>query len=312
MPEGIKMAQGKILLKPGTLSTSVKERTEHALQCGALLSIPTEFEFVEQDGVRFLVRILSNLNRKKAAKEKQEKQSATSGEEFNPFLPYEEDLFVADISDTHVCILNKFNVADYHLLIITRAFEEQESLLTLEDFTAMWACLADFDGLAFYNSGKTAGASQRHKHLQLVPLPLAPSGPQIPIEPLLTAAQFQESIASDVSATPTVGFTNVIPKLPFVHAFAPLNPHWVRSPFAGAQATLEVYRTLLHSVGTGAYNLLATREWILIVPRSQEHFQSISVNSLGFAGALLVRNPAEMEILKAQGPMTILKSVAVS
>ena len=297
------MAQGKILLKPGTLWTSVKEQTEHALQCGALLSIPTEFEFIEQDNVRFLVRILSNLNRKKAAKEKQEKQSATSGQEFNPFLPYEKDLFVADISNTHVCILNKFNVVDYHLLIITRGFEEQESLLTLEDFTAMWACLADFDGLAFYNSGKIAGASQRHKHLQLVPLPLAPSGPQIPIEPLLTAAQFQNS--------------NTIPKLPFVHAFAPLNSNWVQSPFAGGQATLEVYRTLLHAVGldarqSGAYNLLATREWMLIVPRSHEHFQSISVNSLGFAGALLVRNAAEMEILKTQGPMTILKNVAVS
>ncbi|MEH2468450.1 ATP adenylyltransferase family protein [Nostoc sp.] len=297
------MTQGKILLKPGTLWTSVKEQTEHALQCGALLSIPTEFESVEQDNVRFSVRILSNLNRKKAAKEKQEKQSATSGQEFNPFLPYEEDLFVADISDTHVCILNKFNVVDYHLLIITRAFEEQESLLTLEDFMAMWTCLADFDGLAFYNSGKTAGASQRHKHLQLVPLPLAPSGPQIPIEPLLTSAQFQNS--------------NTIPKLSFVHAFAPLNSNWVQSPFTAAQATLEVYRTLLHAVGldvkqSGAYNLLATREWMLIVPRSQEHFQSISVNSLGFAGALLVRNPAEMEILKAQGPMTILKNVAIS
>ncbi len=305
------MAQGKILLKPGTLWTSVKERTEHALECGALLSIPTEFEFVEQDGVRFLVRILSNLNRKKAAKEKQKKQSATSVEEFNPFLPYEEDLFVADISDTHVCILNKFNVVDYHLLIITRAFEEQESLLTLEDFAAMWSCLADFDGLAFYNSGKTAGASQRHKHLQLVPLPLAPSGPQIPIEPLLTAAQFQESIPSGA-----VGFTNIIPKLPFIHAFAPLNPDWMQSPFTAAQATLEVYQALLDAVGldarqSGAYNLLATREWMLIVPRSQEHFQSISVNSLGFAGALLVRNAAEMEILKDQGPMTILKSVAV-
>ena len=298
------MAQGKILLKPGTLWTSVKEQTEHALQCGALLSIPTEFEFVEQDNLRFLVRILSNLNRKKAAKEKQEKQSATSGQEFNPFLPYEEDLFVADISDTHVCILNKFNVVDYHLLIITRAFEEQESLLTLEDFAAMWACLADFDGLAFYNSGKIAGASQRHKHLQLVPLPLAPSGLQIPIEPLLTSAQFQNS-------------NTTLPKLPFVHAFAPLNSNWVQSPFAGAQATEQLYRTLLHAVGldarqSGAYNLLATREWMLIIPRSQEHFQSISVNSLGFAGTLLVRNPAEMEILKAQGPMTILKNVAVS
>lgn len=303
MCEGMKMPQGKILLESGTLWTSVKERTEHALQCGALLSIPTEFEFIEQDGVRFLVRILSNLNRKKAAKEKQEKQSAISGQEFNPFLPYEEDLFVADISDTHVCILNKYNVVDLHLLIITRAFEEQESLLTLEDFAAMWACLADFDGLAFYNSGKNAGASQRHKHLQLVPLPLVPSGPQIPIEPLLRTVQFQES--------------NAIAKLPFVNAFAPLNPDWVRSPFTAAQATLEVYRSLLGAVGLdpkqlGAYNLLATREWMLIVPRSQEHFESISVNSLGFAGTLLVRNAAEMEILKAQGPMTILKNVAIS
>ncbi|MEH2113119.1 ATP adenylyltransferase family protein [Nostoc sp.] len=297
------MAQGKILLQPGTLWASVKKQTEHALQCGALLSIPTEFEFVEQDNVRFLVRILSNLNRKKAADEKHRKQSVKSGQEFNPFLPYEEDLFVADISDTHLCILNKFNVVDYHLLIITRRFEEQESLLTLEDFAAMWACLADFDGLIFYNSGKTAGASQRHKHLQLVPLPLAPEGPQMPIEPLVKSAQFQNSNATSL-------------KLPFIHAFAPLNSNWVQSPFTGAQETLEVYRTLRQAVGLdakqfGAYNLLATREWMLIIPRSQEHFHSISVNSLGFAGALLVRNAAEMEILKAQGPMTILKNVAV-
>ncbi len=308
------MAQGKILLKPGTLWTSVKQQTEHALKCGALLSIPTEFEFVEQDNVRFLVRILSNLNRKKAAKEKQEKQSATSGQEFNPFLPYEKDLFVADISDTHVCILNKFNVVDYHLLIITRAFEEQESLLTLEDFTAMWACLADFDGLAFYNSGKIAGASQRHKHLQLVPLPLAPSGVQIPIEPLLKAVRFQDSNATLPGKAVRFQDSNAtLPGLPFIHAFAPLDPDWVQ----GGQATLEVYRTLLNAVGLdagqlGAYNLLATREWMLIVPRSQEHFQSISVNSLGFAGALLVRNAAEMELLKAEGPMTILKNVAIS
>lgn len=298
------MGQGKILLQPGTLWTSVKERTEHALQCGALLSIPTEFEFVEQDGVRFLVRILSNLNRKKAAKEKQEKQSASSGHEFNPFLPYEEDLFVADISDTHVCILNKFNVVDYHLLVITRAFEEQESLLTLEDFTAMWACLADFDGLGFYNSGKIAGASQPHKHLQLVPLPLASSGSQIPIEPLLKEAQFENSIAT-------------LPKLPFLHAFASLNPEWVESPFLGGEATLAVYRTLLEAVGLdatelGAYNLLMTREWMLIVPRSQEHFHTISVNSLGFAGGLLVKNAEEMQLLKEQGPMIILKSVGIS
>ena len=34
----------------------------------------------------------------------------------NPFLPYEEDLYVCDLSPTHVCLLNKFNVVDHHFL----------------------------------------------------------------------------------------------------------------------------------------------------------------------------------------------------
>ena len=293
------MAQGKILLKPGTLWKSIKEQTENALKCGALLSIPTDFEFVEQNGSKFLVRILSNLARKDTAK-RQEKKT-------NPFLPYEQDLFVADISQTHVCILNKFNVVDYHLLIITRAFEEQEKLLNLEDFAAMWACLAEFEGLAFYNGGKIAGASQPHKHLQIVPLPLTPSGVQIPIEPLLKSAQFTDSVTT-------------VPELPFIHALAKLDPNWSNSPLEAAAATLELYQRLLSAVGleavddnrqSGAYNLLATREWMLIVPRSHEHFDSISVNSLGFAGGLLVRNEQQMQIIKEQGPMTILQNVAL-
>jgi len=308
------MTQGKILLQPGTLWQSVIERTESAWKSGALLSIPTEFEFVEQDGVRFLVRILSNLVRKDAAKQKQAQQTAASGKDFDPFLPYEEDLFVADISDTHVCILNKFNVVDYHLLIVTRAFEEQESLLTLEDFAAMWACLAEYDGLAFYNGGQIAGASQRHKHLQVVPLPLTPSLEQIPIASLFTEAKFQNAI-------PGLGYAYAtIPDLPFIHSFVPLNLQWTESPFTAAKTTMELYHTLLNAVGitavngnrqSGAYNFLATREWMLIVPRSQEEFELISVNSLGFAGALLVRNQQQMQILKDQGPMNILKNVAV-
>jgi ATP adenylyltransferase len=298
------MAQGKILLKAGTFWTKIKEQTEHARQCGALVSIPTESEFVEQQGVCFLVRIASNLVRKDEAKRDQQKQSAACKGDFNPFLPYEQDLFVANISDTHVCILNKYNVADYHLLLITRAFEEQESLLTLEDFAAMWACMAQFDGLTFYNSGKIAGASQRHKHLQLVPLPLTPTGVQLPIEPLLKSAQFHNSIAT-------------IPEFPFLHAFTTLDSLWKESPFSAAAATLECYHSLLRAVGlednqqSRAYNLLVTREWMLLVPRSQECFESIPVNSLGFAGTMFVRNEQQMQILKQYGPMSVLKNVAV-
>lgn len=297
-----------LLLKPGTLWPRVIEQTQHALECGALLSLPTEHMFIEQGGVRFLVRTLSNLNLKREAK----KAAKASGKKINPFLPYEEDLFVANISKTHICLLNKYNVANYHLLIITRDFEEQETLLTLQDFEALWACMVEFEGLAFYNAGKKAGASQRHKHLQLVPLPLTPAStpesPQIPIASLLSTATFQ-------------GPVGTIPGFPFVHAFAKLDFTWAESPSKTALTTFEQYQTLLHTVGlgartgenkqSGAYNLLLTRQWMLLIPRSQEDFESISVNSLGFAGALLVRNELEMELLKSYGPMNILKSVAL-
>ena len=164
----------EILLKPGTLWTRIQKQTRHGLECGALQSIATDYEFVEDNGVNFLVRVLTNLTRKDEAKKKQDK-AAKKGKDFNPFLPYEEDLFVSDISQTHLCLLNKFNVVENHLLIVTREFEEQESLLNYQDFQAMWACLREIDGLIFYNGGKIAGASQRHKHLQLVPTPLAPN-----------------------------------------------------------------------------------------------------------------------------------------
>lgn len=293
-----------MVLEPGKLWTRVIEQTEYALRTGALQSISTDYEFVEQNGISFLVRTLSNLVRKDAAKQA---KSTAAGKDFNPFLPYEEDLFVADISDTHLCLLNKFNVVDHHLLMITRAFEDQENWLTWQDFQAMWLTLAEIDGLAFYNGGKIAGASQKHKHLQLVPLPLAPQGGKIPIEQAIASTQFTGSVGTS-------------PMFPFVHAIAQLNPDWVTSPDIAATATLESYQNLLDAVGiatnefksdkqSGAYNLLATRQWMLLIPRLQESFASISVNSLGFAGSLFVRNDEQMQILKHYGPITVLQQV---
>ncbi len=179
MSEDRSTSTDSLLLKPGNLWSRTKEQTEHALQSGALQPIPTRYVFVEQDGVQFFVRI-SDLARKDEDRKKQDEATARLGKEINPFLPYDEDMFVANISDTHLCLLNKFNVVDYHLLIVTRQFEEQESLLTFKDVEAMWACLDEVDGLVFYNSGEPSGASQRHKHLQLVPFPLAPGISRIP------------------------------------------------------------------------------------------------------------------------------------
>jgi ATP adenylyltransferase len=50
---------------------------------------------------------------------------------------------------------------------------------------------------------------------------------------------------------------------------------------------------------------------MLLVPRSREFFEGISINSLGYAGALLVRNEEQLEVLKRCGPMTALKNTAL-
>jgi sulfate adenylyltransferase (ADP) / ATP adenylyltransferase len=288
-----------LLEHPGTLWQRTIAQTQHALSCGALLSIPTRYELVEQSGVQFLVRIVKNLIRKEEADRKQQ-NSEQIGKPFNPFLPYERDLFVLDISETHLCLLNKFNVVAHHLLIVTREFEEQEALLTLNDFTALWACLSEVEGLAFYNGGKEAGASQRHKHLQLVPFPMEKEIDRVPISALIENIQSHDRIT-------------VIPEFPFLHALTRLEPNIT------PEDLLQRYYELLEILGirsnrvmqSAPYNLLATREWMLIVPRSQPGFSGIGVNSLAFAGALLVQNSEQLETLKQLRPLNFLKNVAV-
>ena len=57
-----------LCLTPGTLWEKIQHQTRHALNCGALQPIDTQYEFLEEAGMRFLVRILANLKRKEEAK----------------------------------------------------------------------------------------------------------------------------------------------------------------------------------------------------------------------------------------------------
>ena len=291
----------------------LKAQRQHGLATEALQSIETNADYIESGGVRFVVRILATLSRKEKARKQQERTASA-----NPFLPYEEDLYVTDISKTHLCLLNKFNVVDYHFLIVTRQFEPQENWLSLADFEALIRCLTEVEGLAFFNGGTVAGSSQPHKHLQVVPY--AKAAKDFSIERVIPAV---ENSGEVVRAS----------RLPFRHAITKCLP-WERDASEAvstqpaetyikekAQQYLSHYHNLLSAVGitssthwqgkqTAAYNLLCTRQWMMIVPRSQEKYAAISVNSLGFAGSLLVKDTESMAQLKSIGPMTLLQKVS--
>jgi sulfate adenylyltransferase (ADP) / ATP adenylyltransferase len=281
---------------PADLGAAIERQTAYALAHGALRPIESTLTPVEDGGVRFAIRVATNLVRKDA-----EQRAADAAAPRNPFLPYEADLFVADLSTTHVALLNKFNVIDQHLLIVTRRFEPQEALLDAADFAALVAVLRAIDGLGFYNGGAVAGASQPHKHLQVVPLPLGDIGPPVPVEAVLDG----------------------MPGLRFRHAWTWLD---LRSGSLdeAAHAALGCYRALLRTAGIGAtevagvahqaapYNLLVTRRWMMVVPRTAERVEGISVNALGFAGSFFVRDAAQLQTLVRLGPMTAIERVSVA
>lgn len=275
-----------------------------ALSRGALQPIATRCEVVDDGGLPFAVHVLSSAARKAEARHR---ELQTDGPRPNPFLPYDEDLYVGPAGPDHACLLNKFNVVDEHLLVVTRAFEAQETRLTPADFAALWELLWEEEGLAFYNSGTAAGASQPHRHLQLVLGPLCPGGPALPIGPACERA-LQQNLRA-------------LPELPLAHAFQAL-PGAADAGAAAAQSA-RLYDDLLASQGLvpqgpgsgradpAPYNLLLTRTWMMVVPRERECFGPVSVNALGFAGALLVRNDEELALLTARGPLEVLRHVGL-
>ncbi len=300
----------KMSLNPGTLWKKTVEKTEQALKMGALWPINTKSMFINERGIAFIIRIVTNLARKEMQKRMNDTNSAGENKSPNPFLPYEPEMFVSDISDTHICLLNKYHVIEHHLLIVTREFEDQEMLLNRRDFEAITRCMSEFDALAFYNGGKTAGASQPHKHLQMIPLPMAEKGPKVPIETLLTEIGLEKQLG-------------VIPRLRFLHCFGGIASNSNPAVSWTADEGYGLYRRMLQAVGlnllhepeksrqAGPYNLLFTNEWMLLVPRSTEFFRTISINALGFAGALLVQNEQQLKTLQDHGCMAALNHTAV-
>lgn len=278
--------------RPKDLWNALLACEARALESGALQPIAAQMEVVEDEGVRFQLRISATGARKAQAR---------PGAPANPFLPYDARLYVADASATHVYLLNKYMVLPHHLLVVTRAFEHQETLLARADFEALWLALSQYDGLGFYNGGRDAGASQMHKHLQIVPLPLAPAEPAVPL------STWWES-----------GRT-----LPFAHALAALDCDGF-APHEAAAHTHAAYHDALAALGIGEierdgerrqsapYNLLVTRRWLLLVPRTRECYRGVAVNALGYAGSFFVRSDAERDMMREHGPFSALRAVGMA
>jgi ATP adenylyltransferase len=267
----------------------------HALAAKALLPIVVEGETVRDGGVDFRVEWISSLSLKDFATLIPQVGQRNKGA--NPFLPYEQDLHVADLSDTHVAILNKFPSFKGHFLIITKAFVEQETPLDRADIEATTAALSACDAFGFYNSGGTAGASQPHRHLQLIP-------------------DFPVHIAPLLPTDGPVGKPVEVEALPFRHRFVRMD----RAAFETGVPTAMVADAITEgcaAAGLAAkdgvmppYNLLFTRDWLIVVPRIADPVQGFSLSALSYSGLIGLRAPDQLAPAREHGPMRLLIEAA--
>ena len=275
----------------GELLEAARRCTRLALFSGALEPLATETVLVGHGTERFSVHLLDEATDRKWARRTEK------GLEGNPFLPYDERMLVAELSETHVCLLNRFPVFEHHLLLVTREWEDQSSLLTEADFEAIWRGLQQIEGLGFYNAGSEAGASQRHKHLQLIPF-VDVGEDAFPWVPELRAA-------SREAAETVAGFD-------FPHVVADVSSFAPEGAAAGL--LLALYLDLRRRVGLAeeraAYNLLLTREFMFLVPRCEKSFEGVEINSLGFAGSLLLRWSEQLDLVRRVGLPRVLAAVA--
>jgi ATP adenylyltransferase len=290
-------------LTPSILWKAASDTATAALASGALQPIQTRELVIEDGGMSFVVREVSSLLRKFS-------NQARAAPQRNPYLPFEPALHVGDLSPDHVVLLNKFPVMAEHLLVITRDFVAQDTLIQREDFVALAVAMVERACIAFYNAGRDAGASQPHRHLQVVPLPLERDGAGTPIDRALATVRGRSG--RDVAP---LGYTHVLGWLDEHGASA-------TTPTQLGERMHERYRALLGPAGidgiasaagerqSRAYNLLATREWMMIVPRRRERYEGISVNALGFAGSLFVKDDAQLEIVRRTGPRAVLAAVS--
>ncbi|KAJ2229905.1 bifunctional AP-4-A phosphorylase/ADP sulfurylase [Coemansia sp. RSA 1722] len=276
------------------LDSLVSARYAQAVAEGALLFTESTVSLRPEQGVEFEVRYVPALAKKPSSKPK-EKQMSNGF--VNPFLPYDPRLHVKCLGNSHQLLMNKYCVVPHHLLITTAEFRQQGEPLNESDFAAVLETTSGLSRpqIVFYNSGEESGASQPHKHLQVLPMPEYFTAPP------------SERIWRRSHPEPSSVF--VSGNLPFAHFGISIDTNSSTSAdIATAYSAALTHLTAVYG-NDASYNMIMTPTALMLFPRKLSSWQGISINSLGFAGLVLCKTTEELDMVNNTGVLTILSNV---
>ena len=290
------------MLGVGEIDGAIRERVHSEEARAVLRPLDALPQLVEDRGIPFCVRLI----RPGGTTALKERHACRRPGSRNPFLPPEPELLVGSLEPNHHIVLNKFNVLEHHALLVTRDYKAQDRGLDGDDFQALATLLADADGLAFFNSGPEAGASQPHRHAQWVPRHEVNCFGDLLLDEVIERVRARRCSPGDI-----------LPFLFQLRRYA--SPRDTKATPSGSRlhddylAMSAALRLLPPEPDAPMrpHNLLLTRRWMLLVPRPHPLERRSAVNALGFAGALLAKTPAELETIRSIGPLEVLKGAGI-
>ncbi|KAI1212401.1 HIT-like protein [Annulohypoxylon truncatum] len=304
------MAEMARPVAPPNLPALVKAAFDKARVNGDVTYYPTQAAVLTAGSIAFQLRYAPSL----AFKPKAPKPKEPNGKPFNPFENPTPAMLVAELPPSHRLVLNKFAIVPEHFILITKEFKPQTHVLEKEDIDATWACIQAYgeDLFAFFNSGPHSGASQPHRHLQLLSIKRMRDG----LEDVEHGSQWS------VLAETLAGLSRK--QLPFNVFTTSMRPDMSAEERHGAY--LELYRHAVKAVYPDgevrsegeaqiSYNFAMTSSIMALCPRTAEGVMlkkktgedigQVSLNGTVLAGTALVKNQAEWDALR-EDPSTLL------
>ncbi|EPE35113.1 HIT-like protein [Glarea lozoyensis ATCC 20868] len=291
-----------------TLPNLVRSQFKAAQGAGDLTFYSTQVAILICNGFTFQLRFSPSLaNKPKSAKK-------STSKPFDPFETPQRGLFVTNIGLSHYLVLNKFPVIPDHFILATTKFKEQTDLLEEDDIEATYKCIKGYreageELFGFFNSGEHSGASQRHRHIQFLPVQSMRSG-------------IEESSEWTVLADTLLQKTG----LPFQYFASPVSPSPSSSQLHSLYTSMyhqarELMTTLPVRSGdthasspennessTISYNMAFTENAMILCPRLSEGPQiasatgeligPIALNGTILGGTLLVKTEEEWQSLR--------------
>lgn len=237
----------------------------------------------------------------------------------NPFADPPRALVVGDVGAAHRLVLNKFAVVPGHFILATRAFTPQTHVLDAADLDAARACIRAYDArglglFCFFNSGPHSGASQPHRHLQLLPVAGMRDG--------LAADARWDVLADRPGALDAAPFAAFSEDVAAGASPAELHAAYLRlyARACGAVAAYAGRREEQPPPPQGpariSYNMAMTRHRLVVCPRLVEGdglpgaaAGRLALNGTVLAGAALVKTEAEWDALRGEGGSGVLATV---